>query len=49
MGIPDCFVEHGNPDQLRAIHGLNADGIVSRVLSIFPELVRPAGKTKSKY
>jgi len=27
IGIPDCFVEHGDPDLLRRRYGLNSDGI----------------------
>jgi 1-deoxy-D-xylulose-5-phosphate synthase len=31
MGIPDEFVTHGRPDQLRSQYGLNAEGIESTV------------------
>jgi 1-deoxy-D-xylulose-5-phosphate synthase len=31
LGIPDCFVEHGTQAELRARHGLDADGIEKAV------------------
>jgi 1-deoxy-D-xylulose-5-phosphate synthase len=47
MGIPDCFVEHGDPEQLRAIYGLNSEGICERVFASFPQLIKPAVNTQS--
>lgn len=38
IGIPDEFVEHGSRQTLRAKYGLDADGIVKRVLHAFPQL-----------
>ena len=32
MGIPDQFIEHGSPAQLREIYGLNAQGIFNQVI-----------------
>ena len=32
IGIPDCFVEHGHSEKLRAKYGLTVDYLVSRVL-----------------
>jgi len=34
VGIPDCFVEHGQPEKLRAKYGLTVDYLVSRVLKM---------------
>ncbi|MDP2661609.1 MAG: 1-deoxy-D-xylulose-5-phosphate synthase [Dehalococcoidia bacterium] len=34
LGIPDVFVEHGSPRQLRAKYGLDASGIVERALQL---------------
>ena len=37
IGVPDCFVEHGQPSILRAKYGLDAEGIVRRVTqTLFP-------------
>jgi 1-deoxy-D-xylulose-5-phosphate synthase len=47
MGIPDCFVEHGDPEQLRALYGLNAEGICERVLTCFPLLKKLQVNTQS--
>jgi 1-deoxy-D-xylulose-5-phosphate synthase len=38
IGIPDEFVVHGSQKVLRAKYKLDADGIVQRVVSAFPEL-----------
>lgn len=32
LAIPDCFVEHGQVDELRAKYGLDASGVVQAVL-----------------
>ncbi|WP_372524843.1 1-deoxy-D-xylulose-5-phosphate synthase [Piscinibacter sp.] len=45
LGLPDEFVEHGDPAKLLAMCGLNADGIELAVVKRFgarPALVRPA-------
>jgi 1-deoxy-D-xylulose-5-phosphate synthase len=39
IGIPDEFVEHGSQSQLRAKYGLDAEGIASKVLELFPQPV----------
>jgi 1-deoxy-D-xylulose-5-phosphate synthase len=39
IGLPDEFIEHGTQETLRAKHGLDADGIVKRVLSVFAQPV----------
>jgi 1-deoxy-D-xylulose-5-phosphate synthase len=36
IGIPDEFVEHGTQTILRSKYGLDTDGIVRRVLEMFP-------------
>jgi len=38
IGLPDEFIEHGTQDILRAKYGLDARGIVQRVLTLFPSL-----------
>ena len=38
IGLPDEFVEHGQQGLLRAKYNLDADGIVKRVVSSFPQL-----------
>jgi len=48
IGIPDEFVEHGPQELLRANYSLNAEGIVQRILSFFPELARHPYHTKAK-
>ena len=45
LGLPDEFVEHGEPAKLLAMCGLDADGIERSILQRFaakPQLVRPA-------
>jgi len=37
IGLPDEFIEHGTQETLRAKYGLDADGIVKRVLGVFPQ------------
>ena len=32
MGIPDSFVEHGTPQQLYKICGMDADSVLSAIL-----------------
>jgi len=48
IGIPDEFVEHGPQELLRANYSLNAEGIVQRILSFFPELALHPYHTKAK-
>ncbi len=36
LGLPDCFIEHGNQDLLRLRYQLDAEGIVKRVRDAFP-------------
>jgi len=38
LGIPDVFVEHGPPSLLRSRYGLDASGIVNKLLDAYPEL-----------
>jgi 1-deoxy-D-xylulose-5-phosphate synthase len=43
LGLPDVFIEHGDPTKLLALQGLDADGIARRVAQRFgarPALVR---------
>jgi len=45
LGLPDEFIEHGDPVQLMAMCGLDAAGIEQSILKRFgarPALVRPA-------
>jgi deoxyxylulose-5-phosphate synthase len=45
LGLPDKFIEHGDPAKLLAMCGLDAAGIEQSVLKRFgarPALVRPA-------
>ncbi|MDL2339281.1 MAG: transketolase C-terminal domain-containing protein, partial [Pseudomonadota bacterium] len=45
LGLPDVFIEHGDPAVLMAQHGLDAAGIEQSILKRFggrPALVRPA-------
>jgi 1-deoxy-D-xylulose-5-phosphate synthase len=37
-GLPDHFIEHGPVDQLRSMLRLDAEGIASSVVTLFPEL-----------
>ncbi|MCC6594298.1 MAG: 1-deoxy-D-xylulose-5-phosphate synthase, partial [Xanthomonadales bacterium] len=37
LGLPDDFVEHGDPTRLLALHGLDAEGIARRVRERFPQ------------
>jgi 1-deoxy-D-xylulose-5-phosphate synthase len=38
LGLPDEFIEHGSQAQLRALTGIDAEGIVRHVREAFPEL-----------
>ena len=42
LGLPDQFIEHGDPARLLAAHGLDADGIAQSIRRRFPELVDAA-------
>jgi 1-deoxy-D-xylulose-5-phosphate synthase len=39
LGLPDDFIEHGDPVQLLALHGLDAVGIESSIRERFADLV----------
>ena len=46
LGLPDHFIEHGDPSKLLAMNGLDADGIATQVAARFgarPALVRVKG------
>ena len=48
LGLPDKFIEHGDPIKLMAMQGLDAAGIESSIANRFPALVvnaRPALKS----
>ena len=43
LGLPDSFIEHGDPAKLLAMNGLDADGIAAAVAQRFgarPSLLR---------
>jgi 1-deoxy-D-xylulose-5-phosphate synthase len=43
LGLPDQFIEHGDPVKLLALNGLDADGIATSIAARFgarPALVR---------
>lgn len=42
LGLPDRFVEHGDPVKLLALQGLDAQGIERAIVERFPELVAQA-------
>jgi 1-deoxy-D-xylulose-5-phosphate synthase len=51
LGLPDTFIEHGDPAKLLALQGLDAAGIQSSIERRFPELVaqaRPALKVVAR-
>ena len=39
LGLPDDFIEHGDPVQVLALHGLDAVGIESSIRERFADLV----------
>jgi len=39
LGLPDAFIEHGDPAKLLALQGLDANGIQAAIERRFPELV----------
>ena len=47
LGLPDIFIEHGDPAKLMALHGLDAPGIQAAIAKRFPaaaEHMRPSLK-----
>ena len=42
LGLPDQFIEHGDPPRLLALHGLDAAGIVQSVRKRFPAIADAA-------
>ena len=42
LGLPDIFIEHGDPAKLMAMHGLDAAGIRSSIEKFFPARVEYA-------
>ena len=38
LGLPDTFIEHGDPSKLMALQGLDATGIAASIERRFPEL-----------
>jgi 1-deoxy-D-xylulose-5-phosphate synthase len=47
LGLPDVFIEHGDPAKLLSMQGLDAAGIQASIEKRFPELAaqaRPALK-----
>ncbi len=42
LGLPDQFIEHGDPPRLLALHGLDAAGIVQSVRKRFPAMADAA-------
>ncbi len=45
LGLPDKFIEHGDPAQLLALLGLNAEGIARSIQQRFAPLLPPAHPT----
>ncbi len=45
MGVPDEFIEHGRPDELRKMLGLDAEGIASHVRSMVSVRERDTAKS----
>ena len=42
LGLPDAFIEHGDPARLLALQGLDAVGIEASVRGRFGDLIGPA-------
>jgi 1-deoxy-D-xylulose-5-phosphate synthase len=42
LGLPDRFIEHGDPAKLLALQGLDAPGIAKAIEARFPSLVAQA-------
>jgi 1-deoxy-D-xylulose-5-phosphate synthase len=45
LGLPDQFIEHGDPARLLAAQGLDAEGITRSIRKRFPELIDAARPT----
>lgn len=43
VGVPDRFIEHGSVDALFDELGMDASGIVAKVMETWPELTRTGG------
>lgn len=43
LGLPDCFIEHGDPARLLALEGLDATGIEHSIRRRFGTLVEAVG------
>ena len=41
LGLPDAFIEHGDPAKLMAMQGLDAAGIQASIERRYPQLVQP--------
>ena len=41
LGLPDSFVEHGDPVRLMALQGLDAHGIQASIRQRFAALLKP--------
>ncbi len=46
LGLPDLFIEHGDPAKLMAMHGLDAAGIEAAISARFAGLLAQASKGK---
>ena len=46
LGLPDLFIEHGDPAKLMAMHGLDASGIEASISTRFAALLAQASKGK---
>ena len=46
LGLPDLFIEHGDPAKLMAMHGLDASGIEASISIRFAALLAQASKGK---
>jgi len=44
LGLPDQFIEHGDPAKLLALHGLNATGIEASIRNRFSALLAPVAR-----
>jgi len=44
LGLPDRFIEHGDPAKLLALQGLDAPGIEAAILARYPELAAVAAQ-----
>jgi 1-deoxy-D-xylulose-5-phosphate synthase len=46
LGLPDLFIEHGDPAKLMSMHGLDAAGIEASIHLRFAGLLAQASKGK---